>query len=426
MRAAILSAVVSAVLLLVVAPGTASADAVLTGRVTDLLGQPVAGARVHVLVGTEKETVTTDKDGNYRVVVDGNREVSVVIGAGTLHTFRRGMLKDGTVERLDFEVEVAEGEVIRIIDEKPPTVPPRLPEDTPRVTPPYSEEAVVRDAWAKAWLLLDIDETGQVLRVKLVKRPGFGLDEIAVKEAMKLRFRPALDEHGKPMRTKMFWAMEWPSHGWLVEHNGTATRMPVEAYSLDPLMRGFGGLSGLKAPPTEASALHRVRCAGTGPLNLDYRYPVYRDCSRPNLKKVPHLPWLDGTGPIPPDPPSIAPKPEPPLRLTRASYVPQFTMGGATAALLAGTLYAYVRFEEFSGRVTAATGPGRPVLDREQYVHDARGRTRWQRLAVLGTVTTIASGSITALLWFRHQRRSEFSVQPEDDGGASVRFSRSF
>src|SRR5204862_2400561 len=103
----------------------------------------------------------------------------------------------------------------------------------------------------------------------------FDLDEIAVKEAMKLHFQPALDEKGKPMRTQMFWAMEWPSHGWLVEHNGTATRMPVESYALDPFMSGFGGLLNPAAPNPEASALRHVPCAGSGPLNLDLRDPVY-------------------------------------------------------------------------------------------------------------------------------------------------------
>src|SRR5262245_36205736 len=161
MRAALLSVLVVAGLV-----GTASADAVLEGRVTDLLGKPVSGARVHVLAGSgsDEQVVVTDKDGNYRIVVDGNQEVNVVIGAGNLHTFRRGTIKDGTVQRLDLEVEVAEGEVIRIIDQRPPTVPPKLPGGAPRVTPPYSDAAVERDAWAKAWLVLDIDETGKVAR----------------------------------------------------------------------------------------------------------------------------------------------------------------------------------------------------------------------------------------------------------------------
>src|SRR5262245_56984260 len=129
MRAALLS-----VLVLVWVSATASADAMLVGRITDLLGRPVAGARVHVLAGgVEKQIVTTDKDGNYRAVVDGGGEISVVIGAGTQHTFRRGTIKDGTVQRLDLEVELADGEIIRIIDQKPPAVLPKLPRDTPRV-----------------------------------------------------------------------------------------------------------------------------------------------------------------------------------------------------------------------------------------------------------------------------------------------------
>lgn len=424
MRTSRLAVVGWVVLGLMLAAGPAAADAVLMGRVVDLLGRPVAGARVHVLVGTESQTVTTDKDGNYRVTVDGGKDISVVIGAGDQHTFRRGQIKDGSVERLDIEVEVAEGEVIRIVDQKPPAVPPKLPKDAPRITPPYSDEAVVRDAWAKAWLLLDIDETGKVLRVKLVKRPGFGLDEIAVKEAMKLRFEPALDEHNKPMATKMFFAMEWPSHGWLRERNGTATAMPAELYIIDPFMNGWGG--GLRAPLSGAGALHKVPCAGHAPLNLDLRYPVYRDCSKPNPKKLAFLPWLDGTGPIPPDPPQIAPKPEAPLNLSRASYIPQITMSAVTAGLIGATIYAWTQSDKYGARVTAATGPNRPVLDRRQYIHDYTHFQRWKRVFLASTVLTIGSGAVTSILWFRHQRKSEFSVQPEDDGGASVSYSRSF
>src|SRR5262249_49175954 len=150
-------------------------------------------------------------------------------------------------------------------------------EDARRKTPPYSDQAVERDAWAKAWLLLDIDEKGKVLRVKLVKRPGFDLDEIAVKEAMKMQFQPALDEHGKPMRTQIFWALEWPSHGWLVEHYGTESRMPVESYAVNPFAVDFGqptytrggdrvGAGGLDIFTRKTFA--HVRCLGDGPLNL--------------------------------------------------------------------------------------------------------------------------------------------------------------
>src|SRR6185295_10306027 len=172
MRALLLS-----VLVLSWIAGSASADSVLTGRVTDLLGKPIQGARVHVLSGADQQTVETDKDGRYRVEIEGDNDVSVVVGAGTLHTFRRGTIKPGTTKNLDFEVETADGEIIRIIDSKPPTVVPKLQTDR-RIALPYSPEAIVRDAWAKAWLILDVDETGKVARVKLLKRPGFDLDEI--------------------------------------------------------------------------------------------------------------------------------------------------------------------------------------------------------------------------------------------------------
>src|SRR5262245_11336245 len=100
MRASLLS-----VLVLLCLASPASADSVLTGKVTDLLRKPIQGARVHVLTGGEEKTVETDKDGRYRVEIEGDSEVSVVVGAGTLHTFRRGTIKPGTTKNLDFEVE---------------------------------------------------------------------------------------------------------------------------------------------------------------------------------------------------------------------------------------------------------------------------------------------------------------------------------
>src|SRR5262245_55610895 len=148
--------------------GSAAADgAILSGKVTDLLGKPIAGARVHILSEAEHRTATTDASGRYAVELDGDASYSVVIAAGTLHTFRRGMIKRGARETLDLEVEVADGEIIRIIDQKPPTVLPKVKRDK-QLALPYSEEAVERDAWAKAWLVLDVDEKGRVARVKLL------------------------------------------------------------------------------------------------------------------------------------------------------------------------------------------------------------------------------------------------------------------
>ncbi len=412
MRAAVVSILVVVLGLL---EGSAAAEALLVGKVTDLLARPVPNVRVHVVSKDDHQVVTTNQDGEYRVLVDGNQTLSVVVGAGEFHTFRRGTIKDGTTLRLDFEVELTDGEIIRIVDDKPPTVPPKLPAGTPRMTPPYSDEAMERDAWGKAWLLLDVDATGKVLRVKLVKRPGFGLDDIAVKEAMKLRFEPALDENAKPMRTSIYWAMEWPSHGWLMTHQGSAARMPIESYSLDP----FGGNFGDITLSMGVNTLAHVPCLGSGPLNLDRAEKVYRDCSRPNVTKVPHLPWLDGTQLVPPDPPAIAIKPEPPLHLSRASYIPQIAGSVVTVGLVAATVVSFYEFNKYSDRMARYASFVPIEIDRAQLVSDRHGRDRWAKWSLVALSAATVSTALTVTLWLRHQRRSDFNVQPED-GGASV------
>jgi hypothetical protein len=420
MRAAILSALV-----LWCVAGTASADAVLQGRVTDLLGQPIASARVHVLTGSDHKIVETDAEGYYRVDLDGDAEVSVVIGAGNLHTFRKGTIKDGTIKTLDLEVEISEGEIIRIIDSKPPTVPPQLSKDVPRITPEYSKEAVERDAWARAWLLLDIDETGKVVRVKLLRRPGFDLDEIAVKEAMKLKFEPALDEHRKPMRTQMLWSMEWPSHGWLIEHNGTATRMPIEGYVIDPLVRGFGGLGQPVAPPTGASPLWRVPCAGSGPLNLDLRYPVYRDCSKPDLERASILPWLDGTGPIPPDPPDVTQ-----LALRRTVVVPQpnrlaqASVVAGAAAFAAGFVYSYTQLDKYQRRIDKMERLAEEGFSLYHYKRTEARVERWRQVTLLSGAAAAAGAVIATFVWTNPPTK-RLTVLPERSG-ASVSFNSRF
>jgi hypothetical protein len=221
--------------------GAAFADGVVMGRVTDLQNKPIAGARVHALIGTTQATTDTDKDGRYQISLafTGEQELVVVVGTGTKHTYRHGKIQPDSTTTLDVELDTADGEIIRVIDSKPPTVPAK-----PRVTLPSSAAAVT------AWLVLDIDEKGNVVRVKLVKRPGTELDEIAVREAMKLKFDAALDDAGKPMRSQELWAMEWP-----VEHS-TTSKLPVASYSLDPFDLGV-------AAGTGKPSLRGVTCAGT-------------------------------------------------------------------------------------------------------------------------------------------------------------------
>jgi len=408
-------------------PVRARADAWLVGHVSDLLGRPVPNVRVHVLTRSEHQIVRTDSDGNYQVMIDGNEDVSVVVGAGKEHTFRKGSVKDDSTNRLDFEVEIAEGEIIYIFDSKPFVVPPRLSDDEARRVPPYSDEAIERDAWTKAWLLLDIDEKGQVQRVKLVKRPGFGLDEIAVKQAMKLHFKPALDDNGKPMRTQLFWALEWPSHGWLIEHYGTAFRMPPESYAVNPFVVDFDGGRVRSQALTQNTFTH-VRCAGTGPLNLDERHPVYRDCSEPDVNKAPFLPWLDGTQPIPPEPTVLVRKREPSIHVARASYGPEITTTAITAGLLTTWVFAFAKFRDASSafeRQYAYAARDLPLVDYEQLRRDAVRYERWERIMVISGLATVVTGGFASMLWLQHKRHAGLKVQP-NRSGASVMLSGNF
>lgn len=162
-------------------------------------------------------------------------------------------------------------EVIEIHDLPPPlsqlSVKPKPLQD-PRVLPPYSDEAIVRDVWTRAWFLLDVDATGAVVRAKFLKRPGAKLEDIALAQAFKVKFEPARDLSHRPSRSYAVWMIEWPSWQWMVARTGNVTRLPVRY------------------------ARH-VPCRGSGPLNLNSVHPVYRDCSVPDPAKLdPNERWL--------------------------------------------------------------------------------------------------------------------------------------
>ena len=166
-------------------------------------------------------------------------------------------------------------EVIEIHDHLPVKVPAKPQNFRPRKLPPYSEKAVLQDAWTRAWMLLDIDATGTVRRFKWVNRPGYDLEPIAVDQVFKLHFDPALDANGNTMASEIIWGIEWPSHGWIAMFTGgLGTAWPAD--------RGF--------PARPASAY--VPCRGSGPLNLSSYYPVYKDCSMPNIKAIPSEAWV--------------------------------------------------------------------------------------------------------------------------------------
>jgi hypothetical protein len=166
-------------------------------------------------------------------------------------------------------------EVIVIVDHIPPPVLPKPKNYIATKTPPYSDEAVLSDAWTKAWLILDIDERGKVARIKFLKHPGHDLETIAKDEAFKLEFEPARDATGKAVRTQIVWSIEWPSAWWLSTFIGVRSTMP-------PIV-GF--------PPHRMDDY--VPCAGSGPLQLGSVHPVYKDCSQPDLSRASREPWVN-------------------------------------------------------------------------------------------------------------------------------------
>jgi hypothetical protein len=167
------------------------------------------------------------------------------------------------------------GEVIVLEGRAPPSTPPKPTNFVRQKAPPYSDRAILSDAWTKAWLLLEIDERGVVTRFKFLKRPGYDLDEIATSEAFRLRFKPARDGAGRPMRSTMLWEIEWPSAYWLTTFVGTRSAMPK--------IVGF--------PGRRQDA--KVPCRGSGPLNLGSVRPTYKDCSKPDLTKIDSAPWVE-------------------------------------------------------------------------------------------------------------------------------------
>lgn len=167
------------------------------------------------------------------------------------------------------------GEVIVIEGHVPPATPPKPTNYVKTAAPPYSDRAILSDAWTKAWMLLEIDERGAVTRVKFLNKPGYDLEPIAIAQAFKLKFAPALDGTKHAMRSTLVWEIEWPSAYWLGTFVGVRSTMP-------PVV-GF--------PPHRMDDY--VPCRGSGPLNLGSVRPTYKDCTKPDLSKIPTAPWID-------------------------------------------------------------------------------------------------------------------------------------
>jgi hypothetical protein len=451
-------------------PGpTATQPTVLGGRVTDVLGKPIVKARVYVLPrGGGRIQSETDTDGRYTLELGAGGAYSVVIAIGRVHTYRQVLVTEHASTKLDVEVEtdIAGGEVIKIVDTKlpPPAVPPKPENEYSRKSLPYSPQAMERDAWARAFLLLDINEHGEVTRLKLLKRPGYDLDQIAIDEAFKLKFEPARDAAGRPVRTYIVWDMEWPSWGWLVQGNGTTAGRPVTyddmyrynrletrvhrdgqaaapndhvgqaeefAGSGDPNERNIRNqtraanvnrYSAQPLPVTGPQPLSRVPCAGSGPLNLDLQNRAYRDCSRPDMSSVDALPWITrqnaktALAALDSNKPQIVPGP-------RRSRLPALIATGVTSALAIGLVASYVQYDKYSSRRFDQSIATLELLEERQ--RNLAHVETWNHRMFAFAGAVVVSGGVTAFLWGRSQTRESFSVQPAKGGGA-VSYGRSF
>jgi periplasmic protein TonB len=76
-------------------------------------------------------------------------------------------------------------------------------------TLPYTEEAARAGISGNVVLVLMVDPLGHVGRVTLRRGLGHGLDEIAKKLAMQIKFRPALDRAGNPTVATVRWGFHF-------------------------------------------------------------------------------------------------------------------------------------------------------------------------------------------------------------------------
>ena len=420
---------------------TRTGPTIVTGRVIDVLGKPVSNARVYVLPRAGKpHTSKTDKNGRYSLQVQTLGTHGVVIAIDKAHTFRTVLVQQGATNTLDIDVELdtSGGEVIKIEDKKRPVPTVKAkPVKDPRLSLPYSDEAVERDAWARAWMLLDVDERGTVTRLKLLKRPGFDLDKICIDQAFTLTFEPALDHAGRPMKTYMLWTMEWPSWGWLIQGNGVAVRRPADSNDLHSHAGNRGGreasgtdmvwgidrpIGGLWARPNATAtafqgALDRVPCAGSGPLNLDLRNRAYRDCSPPDLGVVEALPWITRETAAT----AIAELANPRLLLDEG-YDPGSPWPGYIGAAVSGVfaVATVLTYREYSKRSDAVSEPYLATIDPLGYIEKKKTQERWRNITLGCTAAMVVSIGVTTLIWNRNQRRSSFSVQPTEHGSGAA------
>ncbi len=251
---------------------------VLTGEVVTEAGAPVAGAKVEASTPDGPVTTTTDAQGRYRLDLGaepGAKYVFVRQKARISGRTSRSTVEDGE-------------EAVEILEADKPQIMPK-PRQATNLIPEYTQAARDANVWARAWLVLDVDGKGRVTRLKLLDAPGYGLDDIAIREAFKLRFEPARTRAGATARAMVLWTYEWPAYWWMFDN-----KLPLQVV------------------PEKALG---VPCQGT-----PARAAVLRNCAQATVARVQQVEWRDAPAevlssvPVAPVPEILAPAPPAPAR----------------------------------------------------------------------------------------------------------------
>ena len=407
--------------MLVVLGGTATAalaDVKLSGRVTNLEDKPVPSATIVATGPTGVVTrATTDLNGEYTMTVDAGGSYAVVFTSGATTRSGKVSLPGQGEATLDTTLELG-GEIIEVESDH---VPLRYakPTSDDLAIPPYSDAAILGDTWVRAWLALDVDERGVVVRAKFLKRPGHDLDDIAVKHVFGVRFDPARDQFGRPARSYVVWKLEWPAHSWMQSRAAVMSRLPREPAMLQ--REGFAQGHGVfmdSYPP----------CQGTRGLSLDQRKPVMRDCSVPDLSKIDlSEAWIprDPTLPLPPvvDHPTLDTQKvrDEPIRRAQRNHTLAIATMASAGVMGVGTVLAYIQFSKYSKRVDADEAD-HVSFDAAKLSHDQTRSTAWG-LGTLGFAAGALVSTVASAHFWLHS--SVVSLQPARDG-ASLSFAGRF
>jgi hypothetical protein len=180
-------------------------------------------------------------------------------------------------------IDTHKEETIHVDQKIVPIQMPKLISDPGRI-PPYSDDAKMGNVWVRAWVWLDVDEDGTVQRVKFIKRPGYGLDPIAVDWALAQQFKPGMNQFGHPTHSLVYFPIEWPSYYWLTSVKYSARRLPGSADLTGFSVEGDGAPGGPANAPAQASMSKLPPCAHQAGWVFDSVRPhVTRDCSKPDL-----------------------------------------------------------------------------------------------------------------------------------------------